>query len=95
MYAIRSYYAEATAAAFVDGWFRTGDLGYLDEDGYLFINGRLKELIIRGGENIAPREIDDVLYQHEAILEAAACGVDDDNYGQEVVACVVLRNGYA
>ena len=77
-----------------DGWFLTGDLGRKDEDGYIFITGRSKELIIRGGENIAPREIDDVLYKHEAILEAAAVGVDDENYGQEVVACVVVRDGY-
>ena len=66
----------------------------LDEDAYLFITGRLKELIIRGGENIAPREIDDVLYRHDAILEAAAVGVDDENYGQEIVACVVRRDGH-
>jgi acyl-CoA synthetase (AMP-forming)/AMP-acid ligase II len=85
---------EATKAALNRGWFRTGDLGMLDEDGYLFITGRLKELIIRGGENIAPREIDDVLYRHEAVLEAAAFGIDDDNYGQEVVACVVRREGH-
>lgn len=85
---------EATAAALVDGWFRTGDLGMLDEDGYLFITGRLKELIIRGGENIAPREIDDILYKHDAVLEAAAVGIDDENYGQEVVACVVRREGH-
>lgn len=85
---------EATADSIVDGWFMTGDLGMKDEDGYIFLTGRSKELIIRGGENIAPREIDDVLYQHEAILEAAAVGVDDDNYGQEVVACVVVRDGY-
>ena len=84
----------ATAAAFAGEWFRTGDLGLQDEAGYLFITGRLKELIIRGGENIAPREIDDVLYQHEAVLEAAAVGVDDAAYGQEVVACVVVRVGY-
>ncbi len=92
-----SYYYEnpaATEAAFDDGWFRTGDLGYCDTDGYYFITGRLKELIIRGGENIAPREIDDVLYQHEAVLEAAAVGVPDEFYGQEVVACVALRDGY-
>ena len=76
------------------GWFYTGDLGRKDGEGYIFITGRSKELIIRGGENIAPREIDDVLYQHEAILEAAAVGVDDENYGQEVVACVVIRDGY-
>ena len=85
---------ETTRAAFVDGWFRTGDLGCLDEDGYLFITGRLKELILRGGENIAPREIDDALYQHEAILEAAAVGVEHHDYGQEVAACVALRPGF-
>ena len=85
---------QATQEALRDGWFYSGDLGKKDEDGYIFLTGRSKELIIRGGENIAPREIDDVLYQHEAILEAAAVGVDDDNYGQEVVACVVIRAGY-
>jgi acyl-CoA synthetase (AMP-forming)/AMP-acid ligase II len=84
----------ATDAAFAGDWFRTGDLGLLDEEGYLFITGRLKELIIRGGENIAPREIDDVLYKHNSILEAAAVGVDDPDYGQEVVACVVRREGF-
>ena len=85
---------EATAESIREGWFYSGDLGMKDEDGYIFITGRSKELIIRGGENIAPREIDDVLYKHEAILEAAAVGVDDENYGQEVVACVALRDGY-
>lgn len=85
---------EASDAAFAGGWFRTGDQGRTDQDGYLFITGRLKELILRGGENIAPREIDDVLYKHDAILEAAAVGVDDENYGQEVVACVVRRQGF-
>lgn len=86
---------EATEGAFVEEWFRTGDLGQKDDDGYLFITGRLKELIIRGGENIAPREIDDILYKHDSILEAAAVGVDDDNYGQEVVACVAVRDGFS
>ena len=66
---------EATAEALVDGRFLTGDLGQKDESGYIFLTGRSKELIIRGGENIAPREIDDVLYKHEAILEAAASGL--------------------
>jgi acyl-CoA synthetase (AMP-forming)/AMP-acid ligase II len=85
---------DATADSLRNGWFYSGDLGRKDEEGYIFITGRSKELIIRGGENIAPREIDDVLYKHEAILEAAAVGVDDENYGQEVVACVVVRDGY-
>ncbi len=85
---------EATESGFKNGWFLTGDLGLKDRDGYLFVTGRRKELIIRGGENIAPREIDDVLYKHESILEAAAVGIDDENYGQEVVACVVIREGY-
>jgi acyl-CoA synthetase (AMP-forming)/AMP-acid ligase II len=85
---------DATESSIRQGWFYTGDLGRKDDEGYIFISGRSKELIIRGGENIAPREIDDVLYKHEAILEAAAVGVDDENYGQEVVACVVIRDGY-
>jgi long-chain acyl-CoA synthetase len=75
------------------GWLRTGDLGYRDADGFYFITGRLKELIIKGGENIAPREIDEVLLQHPAVLEAAAVGVPDPDYGQEVFACVVLKPG--
>jgi long-chain acyl-CoA synthetase len=74
-----------------DGWFHTGDLGYMDADGFVFVTGRIKELIIKGGENIAPREIDEVLYRHPAVLEAAAVGVADAHYGEEIMACVVLR----
>ena len=76
-----------------DGWFRTGDLGRKDADGYVFISGRLKELIIKGGENIAPREIDDALYQHVDVVEAAAFACPCDDFGQRVEAAVVLKDG--
>jgi sulfoacetate-CoA ligase len=78
-----------------EGWLRTGDLGYRDRDGFYFITGRLKELIIKGGENIAPREIDEALLRHPAVLEAAAVGVPDSHYGQEILACVVVKPGAA
>jgi long-chain acyl-CoA synthetase len=85
---------DATAGALRGGgWLATGDLGYRDADGYYFITGRLKELIIKGGENIAPREIDEALLSHPAVLEAAAVGVPDPAYGQEILACVVVKPG--
>jgi long-chain acyl-CoA synthetase len=88
--------AQATAAAFTpDGWLRTGDLGHRDADGFFFITGRIKELIIKGGENIAPREVDEALLQHPAVLEVAVVGIPDRHYGQEIMACVVLREGAA
>jgi long-chain acyl-CoA synthetase len=77
------------------GWLATGDLGYRDADGFYFVTGRLKELIIKGGENIAPREIDEALLAHPAVLEAAAVGIPDREYGQEILACVVLKPGSA
>jgi len=82
----------ATRDAFTpDGWLRTGDLGHRDADGFFFVTGRIKELIIKGGENIAPREIDEALLQHPAVLEAAAVGIPDKHYGQQIMACIVLR----
>ena len=83
--------AEANAKSFTDGWFRTGDLGFLDGDGYLSLVGRLKEMINRGGEKIAPREIDDVLLQHPAVAEAVAFGIPHAAWGEEVAAAVVLK----
>jgi long-chain acyl-CoA synthetase len=85
----------ATRAAFtLEGWLRTGDLGHRDADGFFFITGRIKELIIKGGENIAPREIDETLLRHPAVLDAAAVGIPDRHYGQEIMACVILRPGH-
>jgi long-chain acyl-CoA synthetase len=84
---------EATAEAFGGGWFHTGDLGYFDQDGYLFIVGRIKELIIRGGYNVYPLEIEDALHAHPAVAEAAVVGVPDDRLGEEVMAVVTLRPG--
>jgi long-chain acyl-CoA synthetase len=85
--------AEATADAFRGGWFHTGDIGYRDVDGFYYIVDRKSDMIIRGGENIYPREIDEVLYQHEAVAAAATIGVPDALYGEEVAAFVVLKDG--
>jgi long-chain acyl-CoA synthetase len=84
---------EATARAFSGGWFHTGDLGYFDDDGFLFIAGRIKELIIRGGYNVYPAEIEDVLAAHPAIADKAVVGIPDEWLGEEVMAVVVLRRG--
>jgi long-chain acyl-CoA synthetase len=84
---------KATAEAFRGGWFHTGDIGYRDADGFYYIADRKSDMIIRGGENIYPREIDDVLYRHPAVENAAVIGVPDELYGEEVAAFVVLKNG--
>jgi long-chain acyl-CoA synthetase len=85
--------AEATAETLRGGWLHTGDLGYVDTDGFYFIVDRAKDLVIRGGYNVYPREIEEVLYAHPSILEAAVIGKPDERLGEEVVAVVVLREG--
>jgi oxalate---CoA ligase len=85
--------AEANSRAFSNGWFRTGDQGYLDPEGYLFITGRLKELINRGGEKIAPREIDEALLAHPAVRQAVAFAVPHLSLGEDIASAVVLRAG--
>jgi long-chain acyl-CoA synthetase len=82
---------EETAKALRGGWLHTGDIGYLDEDGYLFITDRKKDMIIKGGENIFPSEIENVLLKHPDIVEAAVIGIPDKIYGEEVVAFVVKK----
>ena len=84
---------EATAEAFREGWFHTGDVGYLDEDGFLFIVDRMKEIIIRGGENISCIEVEAAIYQHPAVAETAVYGVPDERLGEAVAASVVLAEG--
>ena len=76
-----------------DGWFRSGDMAKVDEDGYFFIVDRKKDLIIRGGYNVYPREVEEILYEHPAVQEAAVVGVPDDSLGEEVAAAVVLKEG--
>lgn len=91
---MKGYYKapeKTTEALESDGWLHTGDLGYMDEDGFVFVTGRIKELIIKGGENIAPKEIDEALYRHLAVLDAAAVGIPDSDYGEEIMACVVVK----
>ena len=83
----------ANAECFVDGWFRTGDQGVMDEDGYLTITGRLKEIINRGGEKISPREVDDVLMDHAAVQQCVTFAMPHAKLGEEVAAAVVLREG--
>jgi acyl-CoA synthetase (AMP-forming)/AMP-acid ligase II len=83
----------ANTDAFVDGWFRTGDQGFLDDDGYLTITGRLKEIINRGGEKISPREVDDVLMEHGSIQQAVTFAVPHRTLGEDIVAAIVLKDG--
>jgi len=84
---------ELTAEAMRGGWFHTGDLGYVDEDAYLYVVDRKKDLIIRGGFNVFPRDVEDALLEHPAVALAAVVGRPDEQHGEEVVAFVALRNG--
>ena len=84
---------DATAAAFAGGWFHTGDIGVMDDDGYVYIVDRLKDMIVSGGENIASSEVERVLYEHESVVEAAVVGRPDERWGEVPVAFVVVRAG--
>jgi long-chain acyl-CoA synthetase len=92
---MKGYYKneKATREAFRSGWFHTGDLGYRDKDGFFYVVDRKSDMIIRGGENIYPREIDEVLYQHPKVKDAATIGVPDELYGEEVKSFIVLKEG--
>jgi fatty-acyl-CoA synthase len=83
---------DATRAAIdTEGWFHTGDIGYVDEDGFLFIADRVKDMVITGGENVYPAEVESVLYEHPAVSEVAVIGVPDERWGEAVTAVVALR----
>ncbi len=84
---------KANAEAYTSGWFRTGDQGVMDSEGYLTITGRLKEIINRGGEKVSPREVDEVLMDHPAVVQVVTFGIPHDKLGEEVGAAVVLREG--
>ena len=84
---------EATAAVMVDGWFRSGDIGYVDDDGFFFIVDRKKDLIIRGGFNVYPREVEEAIAKHPAVAQVAVVGIADDHYGEEIHAVVVCVSG--
>jgi acyl-CoA synthetase (AMP-forming)/AMP-acid ligase II len=86
---------KANAEAFQNGWFRTGDQGVMDAEGYISITGRLKEIINRGGEKVSPREVDEILMDHAAVAQVVCFGMPHPKLGEEVAACVVLREGQA
>lgn len=84
---------EDTEEAIRNGWLHTGDIGYKDEDGYIFLTDRKKDIIIRGGENVSPREVEEVLFKHPKVAEAGVVGIEDDVYGEEIMAFLVLKEG--
>ena len=86
---------EATAAATRNGWFHTGDAGYFDEEGFLFIHDRLKDMIVSGGENVYPAEVENAVFGHPAVADVAVIGVPDAKWGEAVKAVVVLKPGHS
>ncbi len=84
---------EATAKTLVDGWIHTGDVGVMDDEGYVYIKDRIKDMVVSGGENVYPREIENVLFDHPAVADAAVIGVPDEKFGEAVLAVLVLRAG--
>jgi long-chain acyl-CoA synthetase len=93
---VRGYWADpqATSATFVDGWLRTGDIGHVDEDGYIYVDDRLKDMVLRGGENVYCAEVEAAIYEHGSVHEAAVFGVPHERLGEEVAAVVVAREGH-
>ncbi|NJC26812.1 long-chain-fatty-acid--CoA ligase [Neolewinella antarctica] len=93
---MKGYYnkPDATAESIVDGWLHSGDVGRMDEDGFFYVVDRTKDMIIRGGLNVYPREVEDVMLRHEAVSMVAVIGVPDEEYGEEIRACVVLKEGH-
>jgi acyl-CoA synthetase (AMP-forming)/AMP-acid ligase II len=85
---------EDTGKAMTGGWLHTGDMGYYDEQGFIYLVDRKKDMIITGGENVYPREVEEVLYHHPAVLEAAVIGIPDDIWVERIHAVVVLKEGY-
>jgi acyl-CoA synthetase (AMP-forming)/AMP-acid ligase II len=92
---MQGYYKrdEANRATIIDGWLHTGDLGHRDSEGYFYITGRKKEMIIQGGENIYPKEIEEVLYRFDPVLECAIVGIPDAKYGEVVGAFIITKEG--
>jgi acyl-CoA synthetase (AMP-forming)/AMP-acid ligase II len=84
---------DATAANLTDGWVHTGDAGYMDEEGYLYLKDRMKDMVVSGGENIYPVEVENAIARHEAVADVAVIGVPDDKFGEALLAFVVLKPG--